>query len=331
MGAYGEGRRLADLAKQSEQNDQRFAAEQQDQRIKQMKMITQLAEGVTDQDTYSKALETAGQWGLDTSTMPKEYDPNLLNRYKTLAQTELERVTPKVNEMKANADVINAEANLTRAKAWATGTPFKGGKGGKSGKEPAGPESSEPAKMTEIQSKALGFGRRAMLADQMINQIEANPNVNVSSLKTQAMLALPKWMGGVRDPREQALATAKLSFIASVLRKESGAAVTPEEFGQYDKMYFPQPGDTPETRADKATLRANFVDTEKLTAGKAWRAPIPLSASSAGAPSPSGTPLPRGTPPPAPAATPPPKHGAVEEGFVFMGGDPGDERNWKRK
>lgn len=31
------------------------------------------------------------------------------------------------------------------------------------------------------------------------------------------------------------------------------------------------------------------------------------------------------------AAPPPPKHGTVVDGFVFMGGDPADQKNWKRR
>lgn len=128
--------------------------------------------------------------------------------------------------------------------------------------------------MTEAQSKSIGFGRRAMIGDQLVDQITANPKYDVSSLKTQFKAGLPKWLGGVKDPREQALALAKTSFISSVLRKESGAAVTPEEFAQYDAIYFPQPGDTPEILQQKKILRTNFIDTERLSAGPFWKDPI---------------------------------------------------------
>jgi hypothetical protein len=72
------------------------------------------------------------------------------------------------------------------------------------------------------------------------------------------------------------MALAKNGFIASVLRKESGAAVTPEEFKKYDELYFPQPGDNEQTLLDKKVLRENFVSTEKATAAGAWRDPEPL-------------------------------------------------------
>jgi hypothetical protein len=63
------------------------------------------------------------------------------------------------------------------------------------------------------------------------------------------------------------------------LRKESGAAVTPDEFETYNKIYFPQPGDGDQAQMDKRTMRQNFIDTEKMTAGNAWRDPIPLKTS----------------------------------------------------
>jgi hypothetical protein len=134
-------------------------------------------------------------------------------------------------------------------------------------------------KMTDAQSKSLGFGRRAMLADQMINELSSDPSADVTSLRTQMKMAMPKWMGGFQNDQEQALAMAKLSFVSSVLRKESGAAVTPNEFSTYDKIYFPQPGDSEQTQSNKEILRKNFIDTEKLTAGSAWQDPIPLQKS----------------------------------------------------
>lgn len=204
---------------------------------------------MNDPSSYAMARQKGIELGLPNSDkLPTEFDPNYVKQLQTRTMSAKDRL----EQFNKDRD-YNLKAKEAAAKH----------------KEGAG-------KVTENQSKSLGFGRRAMLADQMLDQIQSDPNFDVSSVTTQARMALPKWLGGIKDPKEQALLTAKLSFVASVLRKESGAAVTPEEFETYSKIYFPQPGDSDQSQMDKKVLRQNFIDTEKVTAGSAWKDPIPL-------------------------------------------------------
>jgi hypothetical protein len=64
-----------------------------------------------------------------------------------------------------------------------------------------------------------------------------------------------------RTPAERQYLTAQLAFIAGILRKESGAAITAEEYRQYSKIYFPQVGDDAETIAYKRDLRQAEIDS----------------------------------------------------------------------
>jgi hypothetical protein len=227
---------------------------------REIDLVARAAGGIKDQATYSQAIDWLGKQGVDVSKMPSAYDPGLVQQYHIRALNAKEQLDQRNKEEELNIKRQEAGAKKIEANAKAR----ESGVGG------------APGKMTEAQSKALGFGRRAMIADQMVDQLTSDPSANVTSLKTQIKSSLPKWMGGIRNQREQDLATAKLGFVASVLRKESGAAVTPQEFETYDRMYFPQPGDSKETLANKSILRKNFVDTEKMTAGRAWRDPLPL-------------------------------------------------------
>jgi hypothetical protein len=62
---------------------------------------------------------------------------------------------------------------------------------------------------------------------------------------------------------------AQRDFIASTLRYESGAAISNSEFENQAKIYFPQPGDTPDTVKLKAQLRNNAIEGLRLSAGPA--------------------------------------------------------------
>jgi hypothetical protein len=236
----------------------------QDRAAREIDLVSRAAGSIKDQPSYDQAIGWLSQQGVDVSKMPRAYDPGLVRQYHLRALSAKEQLDAQRSERELG--LKERETQVKELEARKKADESLGGGGG------------APAKMTEAQSKSLGFGRRAMLADQMVDQLASDPNANVSSLKTQIKSNLPKWMGGMRNQREQDLATAKLGFVASVLRKESGAAVTPQEFETYDRMYFPQPGDSKETVSTKSILRKNFIDTEKLTAGRAWRDPLPLKA-----------------------------------------------------
>lgn len=72
---------------------------------------------------------------------------------------------------------------------------------------------------------------------------------------------------------------AERSFVNAVLRKESGAAISPTEFENAALQYFPRAGDTPQVLAQKEQNRAQRIEAFKAQAGNAYGA-IPTVASS---------------------------------------------------
>jgi hypothetical protein len=52
-----------------------------------------------------------------------------------------------------------------------------------------------------------------------------------------------------------------------VLRKESGAAISPGEFITAEKLYFPAPGDTPQIVRQKQAARQQAIAGIKAQAG----------------------------------------------------------------
>lgn len=266
------------------------------QAYEQSKMASSLLSGVKDQATYDLALSQGQKMGLmKPGELPPQYDPTMVSNLAGQFTTQTEKLDLAIK----NAGL--AKTNAETAKLKRETSELGGGPGG----------GGYPNKITEAQSKALGFGRRAMIADQMLEKVMSDPKADVTSLKTQVKSALPKWAGGVKNQTEQSLMTAKISFIASVLRKESGAAVTKDEFDKYDAIYFPQAGENPETLEEKKVLRKNFIDTERLTAGNAWRDPITATKGTTG-------------------SWDTPKVGAAVDGYVFKGGNPADKNSWEK-
>jgi hypothetical protein len=75
---------------------------------------------------------------------------------------------------------------------------------------------------------------------------------------------------------------ASRNFINAVLRRESGAVISPSEFAEARKQYLPQPGDTPDTIAQKRANRAYVIQQMKRAAGPAYEAPVAPPASGGG-------------------------------------------------
>ena len=65
--------------------------------------------------------------------------------------------------------------------------------------------------------------------------------------------SLGRWY---QTPEYQVARRAANEFLAAVLRKDTGAAITSEEFDLYGPMFLPMPGDKPEVLTAKAQARA---------------------------------------------------------------------------
>lgn len=121
--------------------------------------------------------------------------------------------------------------------------------------------------LTETQAKATGYYGRATMANRTLNEFEtkgAPPPGAGAKLADEIPLGLAS--GLIGDANQQQLA-ARRAFVAAVLRQESGAAISNSEFKSYDKLYFPQQGDTKETKNYKRQLRDQAAKSLAIAAG----------------------------------------------------------------
>lgn len=114
--------------------------------------------------------------------------------------------------------------------------------------------------LTESQSKDTLYATRATNALPLLNQYEDN----LMSLPEAAAGAIPFNLGNYAQSEEYQLARdAGRDFLATILRKDTGAAITAQEEDIYGKMFLPQPGDKPATIQAKRQRRALAVEAIK--------------------------------------------------------------------
>jgi len=160
-------------------------------------------------------------------------------------------------------------------------------------------ENAKNKPLTESQGNASAFGLRMKEANKILNQLEDQGVTNTGAVRSAVagtvgmtpfvgeklaegtsavMNALPGVLGGPSAAQQQ-VDQARRNFITAVLRKESGASISPTEFANEEKKYFPQAGDTSAVIAQKRASRDLAIQAMDIQAGNKRQA---------GAPKPSG-------------------------------------------
>lgn len=132
--------------------------------------------------------------------------------------------------------------------------------------------------LNESQGAATNFGNRALQAHEILTQLERTGGGQPGAIKRTLTAATPGLGMSLDDSMgtltnwtqskgQQAAEQAQRNFITAVLRKESGASISPGEFSTASQIYFPQPNDDEATRAQKAKTRNAAIEGLKIQAG----------------------------------------------------------------
>ncbi len=124
--------------------------------------------------------------------------------------------------------------------------------------------SSEAPKLTEQQSKDFNYYTRASEALKNLGEGKA-----LTSYASKAGASVPVVGNALAGNAYQKQEQAGREFLAAVLRKDSGANITKDEFENYGKTFLPQPGDSAETLKQKAMARQTALRAIKLGMGPA--------------------------------------------------------------
>ncbi|WP_433897400.1 hypothetical protein [Stenotrophomonas geniculata] len=190
-------------------------------------------------------------------------------------------------------------------------------------------------KLTEGQSKDLVYLKRGDEANKLLETMAGNLTASGGQQGSRgAADVFLRGLPGIGDssavnalvsaPRQQAEQAAR-EFLAAVLRKDTGAAITAQEFDIYGQTYLPQPGDSPATLRQKAKSRQVALDAIATGLGPERAAiarPGPAGVGMAG-----GAVRTLGDPP---AASGGPTPGAIRNGYRFRGGNPADRNAWEK-
>lgn len=107
-------------------------------------------------------------------------------------------------------------------------------------------------KLTEAQGKDIGFYTRGIEANSQLELVENNLTDFLQANTDLVPLGIGNYM---RTPEFRQAKVAADNFLSAVLRKDTGAAITPAEFDLYGPMFLPIPGDDPATMQQKRRMR----------------------------------------------------------------------------
>jgi len=156
--------------------------------------------------------------------------------------------------------------------------------------------------LNETQSNAVAFGARAMEANRIATDLENKGVTNIGKVRSfvggvvgtapfvgekleqtaiSAFNPLPEALGGPSAEQQQT-AQARRNFISAVLRKESGAAISPKEYADEEKKYFPEIGDTDANIKQKQDARRLAIKALEAQAGPVGQKQIQAISGTAG-------------------------------------------------
>ncbi|MAO52658.1 MAG: hypothetical protein CML16_17490 [Pusillimonas sp.] len=115
---------------------------------------------------------------------------------------------------------------------------------------------TKPPKITEQQSKDLVYLERGEAALANLDQID---DVLANAVE-RASGSIPLAGNALVSENFQKAQQAGREFLAAVLRKDTGAAITQQEMEIYGETYLPQPFDTPAVLEQKARARRTALD-----------------------------------------------------------------------
>ena len=127
--------------------------------------------------------------------------------------------------------------------------------------------------LTEGQAKALAYASRMQAADQTLAEL-ARSGTRASIPGSMQNNSVGDVLTALAPADSQRLNQAKRDFVNATLRRESGAVISPGEFANADRQYFPQVGDSRVVIEQKARNRRTALEGIKADVPTAKRGEV---------------------------------------------------------
>lgn len=240
-----------ELARQFDEKEKRISQEFNDKLKAQAEELAKKleAQGALQAEKLASQERLHGD---KLSAMEKEYGAKIASAEKLAreAMASREKIADKGNQTKVD---------ISKSKG-----------GGGAAKPPKPPTAS--------QSAAAGYARRLQQSMEVLNKLETDGYFR-SDVTESAKTWIPEfargkakeWLG-IDTDNLQAQEQAERNFINAVLRRESGAAISPTEFDSAEKQYFPRPNDSANVLAQKKANREQVFNNFRTEAAHAFDA-----------------------------------------------------------
>lgn len=294
LSALAQGQQL------KQQRDAGTRAQAQEQRAqtdfdmqRKLQAVDQLGaalDGIQDGDAqgFERVKAFAVQNGLIDPNEAQRYTVEQLPQIRALSQrartiakerqqAEMQAQQFDLNRRATEANIRQSDASAAASRASAARTAQGPGKapngyawsadGSALVPLPGGP--ADPArKLTETQSKDLAYYRRGTQANNALSDDRIEAMTSAGNSLARGVLPGALSNAAQSDASRQGMQAAR-DFIAAILRKDTGAAVTPQEFDFYADIFLPQFGDDARTKQQKAESRKQALESIKAGLGGA--------------------------------------------------------------
>lgn len=233
-----------------------------DSLISEGNQTAQFLVGHVETDTQN-AIETAQkkQDALDKLAQ-QDIHPDTVNGRAVLVDYKTKKIVADLGPSKAPGD---SDSLLSVSDATLLGVPY-----GTTKTQAQGLKVTPTKPLTAEQATASGYVTRATTSADTISKLQDTVvKFNPLAFATQMKFADSSITNSLASDEIRQLNQAESNFLTAVIRPESGASISPTEFADARKVYFPRPGDDATTLANKAQARADKIASLNTSAGPA--------------------------------------------------------------
>jgi hypothetical protein len=251
----------------------------QEKHLHALDMISRVAPAIKDQDSYTQALKTLGDQGIDVSKMPAAYDPNLVNKYSAMALSAKDKLAHEEKMREFDERMLDRKDAREERRALF-------GEREKDRKEARDAKAKE---VNTAQAKQVANYEMGQAAEQQYKDAITPPDKDglfgggYDPTSSGQFIDNSKWAPNfLKNNNAIKAQAAQDNWIETFLRDASGAAIAPSERSAYASIYFPQPGDPQDVVANKEALRKQKMDAALIGAGSAGQRIVQEKNSSSG-------------------------------------------------